>query len=98
MNGMEPIGELLPDKGTPGRRRQTPPDEVPLSEQEELTLELVQLGIALRKAEHLVKTYPRARILQQIAWLPARSPKHKASLLITAIENNYGKPAYANEG
>jgi hypothetical protein len=83
-----------------GRRPQThgapTPDEVTLSEKDQLVLELVELGVALRKSESLVRRFPHQEIRRQIDWLPFRSARRPASMIITAIENDYGKPAYAN--
>lgn len=79
--------------------RQAPeptPDEVALSETDQLVLELVQIGVALRKAESLVRRFPEREIRQQISWLPFRSARRPASMIIAAIENGYDMPAYAN--
>lgn len=72
------------------------PDEVALGEKDQLVLELVELGVALRKAESLVRRYPNQEIHKQLDWLPFRSARRPASMIIAAIENNYDKPAYAN--
>jgi len=85
MNGRKPQGALDPT-----------PDEVALSERDQLVLELVELGVALRKAESLVRRYPNQEIRKQLDWLPFRSARRPASMIIAAIENDYDKPAYAN--
>lgn len=72
-----------------------PPDEVPLSDQDQLILELVEVGVALRKAENLVRSYPALRIRRQLDWLPYRSARRPAPMIIAAIENDYDEPAYA---
>ena len=72
------------------------PDEVALSERDQLVLELVQIGVALRKAESIVRRFPEEEIRKQISWLPFRSARRPASMIIAAIENDYDKPAYAN--
>jgi hypothetical protein len=72
------------------------PDEIALSEKDQLILELVEVGVALRKAESLVRRFPVQEIRQQLHWLPFRSARRPASMIIAAIENNYDKPAYAN--
>ncbi len=95
MTTLEPIGDIV-EEPRRGRRRQVSPDDVPLTEREELILELVHVGIGLRKAENLVNRFPPEKIWQQIRWLPLRSPRRPASLLITAIEHGYEPPAYAN--
>ena len=97
MSGLDPIGELLPEESGAGARKHTPPDEVPLSDAEELVLELVQVGVGLRKAQNLVSHYPAELIRRQLRWLPHRSPRRPASLLISSIENDFDKPAYADE-
>ncbi len=98
LNGFEPIGELLPGR-EPGKRRRRPtPDDAQLSESEALTLELVEVGIALRKARNLVDSYPSERIRRQLDWLKYRAAKRPASLLIAAIEHDYDAPAYAPNG
>lgn len=85
MNGRKPQGSLEPT-----------PDEVALSERDQLVLDLVELGVALRKAESLVRRYPNQDIRKQLDWLPFRSARRPASMIIAAIENDYDKPAYAN--
>lgn len=72
------------------------PDEVELSERDQLVLDLVELGVALRKAESLVRRYPKQEIRKQLDWLPFRSARRPASMIIAAIENDYDEPAYAN--
>jgi hypothetical protein len=95
------MSELLPIEGldelanSPGSLGSSP-DEAVLSEAEELTLELVQLGVGLRKAESLVRKYSPKRLRKQLRWLPHRSPRRPASMIIAAIENDYDKPAYAD--
>jgi|CXWL01.1.fsa_nt_gi hypothetical protein len=96
MSGFEPIGELLPEVNRKGRRRPGPDDAV-LTEKEELVLELAHLGVGLRKARSLVDEYPAERIERQLNWLPLRAARRPASLLISAIENNYDPPVYASE-
>ncbi|MCO5297198.1 MAG: hypothetical protein M9921_10110 [Fimbriimonadaceae bacterium] len=95
MNELRPISEMLP---RPRRRRSTKglsPDDASLSERDELVLELVQVGIGVRKAESLVSSYPHDQIRQQLRWLPFRAARRRASLLIASIENNYDEPPYA---
>lgn len=93
MNRLMPIGEMLPEH--PSRRRRLSPDDAVLTDAEELTLDLVRIGIGLRKAQSLVERYPHDRIAQQLEWLPLRAARRPASLLIAAIENNYDPPVYA---
>lgn len=93
---LEPIGELLPEMDRKVRRRPSPDDAV-LTEQEELVLELVHVGVGLRKARSLVEEYPSERIQRQLKWLPLRAARRPASLLISAIENDYDPPVYAND-
>ncbi len=96
MSGFEPIGELLPEVSR-GRRRRPSPDDAVLTPKEELVLELAHLGVGLRKARSLVDEYPAERIERQLKWLPLRAARRPASLLISAIENDYDPPVYANE-
>lgn len=96
MSGFEPIGEILPDIQRSRKRRPSPDDAV-LTEQEELVLELVHVGVGLRKARSLVDEYSTERIQRQLKWLPLRAARRPASLLISAIENDYDPPVYANE-
>lgn len=74
------------------------PDEVPLSERDQLILELVQIGVSLRKAENLVDRYPALAIRRQLDWLPHRAARRPPSMIIAAIENDYDEPAYLNAG
>lgn len=85
MNGRKPQGSPEPT-----------PDEVALSERDQLVLDLVELGVALRKSESLVRRYPANEVRKQLDWLPFRSARRPASMIIAAIENDYDKPAYAN--
>lgn len=93
MTELEPIGELLPGFSKRHHRRLTP-DEVPLTDREELILELVHVGVGLRKAQSLIDRFPAERIQRQLRWLAQRSPRKPASLLIAAIEEDYDPPAY----
>ena len=96
MTGLEPIGEILPN----ARKRREPagdPYGEPLSERDELVLELVQKGVGLRKAESLVSAFPHTSIRQQLEWLPLRAARRPASLLIAAIEHGYDDPVYAEK-
>ncbi|MBV6459402.1 MAG: hypothetical protein HONBIEJF_02550 [Fimbriimonadaceae bacterium] len=86
MNGRRPQGSHEPT-----------PDEVALSERDQLVLDLVELGVALRKAESIVRRFPAREVRKQLGWLPFRSARRPASMIIAAIENDYDKPAYANE-
>lgn len=94
MSKLEPIGELLPEAPRP-RKRAASPDDAVLTESEELVLDLVRVGIGLRKAQSLVERYPAGRIAQQLEWLSRRAARRPASLLIAAIEQNYDPPVYA---
>lgn len=87
MRDLEPLGELLP--------KMPSPDEVPLSERDQLILALVEVGVSMRKAESLVAHFPALKIRRQLDWLPYRSPRRPASMIIAAIENDYDEPAYA---
>lgn len=89
MNGLKPIGSLFP--------KQPGPDEVPLSERDQLVLELVEVGVSLRKAENLASRFPALKIRRQLDWLPYRSARRPASMIIAAIENDYDEPAYAGK-
>ena len=91
MSGPQRVGSILPEH-LPSNGS---PDEAQLSESEELVLALVEVGVSLRKAEHLVDSYPHEKIRRQLKWLPRRPAKRPASLLIAAIENDYGPPAYS---
>lgn len=90
MSELRPIAELPDDNGPT-------PDDVVLTDREELVLELVEVGVALRKAESLVARFPKESIQRQLGWLSQRSPRRSAPLLIAAIEQNYGPPAYGDD-
>ena len=94
MTELEPIGELL--LGKHGRRQsKRTPDEAALSQRDQLILELVEVGVGVRKAENLVTRFPEELIRRQLQWLPLRAARRPASLLIVAIEHDYEAPAYA---
>lgn len=97
MAELRPIGEILPVPRRPMRFGRPTPDDAPLSERDQLVLELVQVGISLRKAESLVKKHPTDLIRRQLDWLPLRAARRPASLLIAAIERDFEAPAYADE-
>lgn len=88
MTDLRPLGDLLP--------KRIAPDEVPLSERDQLVLELVEIGVSIRKAENLVRRNSAVKIRQQLDWLPHRSARRPASMIIAAIENDYDEPAYAS--
>jgi hypothetical protein len=96
MSELKPINAILAEPNEPRRERQVSPDEIPLSERDELILELVEVGVGLRKAQYLVDRFAHDQIRRQLSWLPHRSPRRPASLLITSIEHNYDAPAYAD--
>lgn len=87
MTELKPIDDLEPN--------QLNPDDMPLSERDQLVLELVEVGVSIRKAENLVKRFPEMKIRSQLDWLPYRSARRPASMIIAAIENDYDEPAYA---
>jgi hypothetical protein len=97
MTDLKPIRELMPDEERRERKRGRSPDDAQLTDKEEIVLELVHVGVGLRKAESLVNHYSEERIRRQLKWLPLRGPRRPASLLISAIEHDYGPPAYADE-
>lgn len=97
MAELKPIGQIPFDSRRPRRSEEPTPDDAPLSERDQLVLELVQAGISLRKAESLVKKHPADLIRKQVDWLPLRAARRPASLLIAAIERDFEAPAYADE-
>jgi hypothetical protein len=97
MNGFQPLGELLPDPNNRRNGKRLTPDEVVLSDRDRLVLDLVEEGVGLRKARNLVDHYPEERIRKQLRWLPLRSARRPASLLIASIERDYDAPVYAEE-
>lgn len=96
MSEPKSIGELIPE-ALAKRGRRLAPDDAVLTDAEELVLELVHVGVGLRKAQSLVDRYPAKQIGQQLEWLSLRAPRRPASLLIAAIENNYEPPVYASK-
>lgn len=93
MNRLMPIGEMLPEQ--PSRKRRLSPDDAVLTDAEELVLDLVRVGVGLRKAQNLVDRFPADRITRQLEWLPLRAARRPASLLIASIEHDYDPPVYA---
>jgi len=87
MTDLKPIGDLSSNGLNP--------DDMPLSSHDQLILELVEVGVSMRKAESLVKRFPELKIRRQLDWLPYRSARRPASMIIAAIENDYDEPAYA---
>lgn len=57
-----------------------------------LAVELRQLGVSASQTERLLSTHPPDLVEQQLAWLPARKARRKASLIIAAIDRNYEEP------
>lgn len=97
MTEFEQIGEIMQSPDRRGRSRKPTPDDAPLTENEQLVLELVRVGINLRKAESLVGEFPEVLIRKQLRWLTLRAARRPASLLIAAIEHDYDAPAYAKD-
>lgn len=95
MSDLQPIGEFLPEADRRRRAKKPTPDDVALTETEQLVLDLVRTGINLRKAESLVSEFPEELIRKQLRWLPLRAARRPASLLIASIEHDYDAPAYA---
>lgn len=54
---------------------------------------LVEAGLSHRKALEIVNRFDHDRILRQIHWLPYRNAKVPASLLVSAIEQDYEPPS-----
>lgn len=98
MTELRPIRELMSDEERRRRRRAQSPDDAQLTDKEELVLELVHVGVGLRKAESLVNHFSAERIRRQLKWLPHRAARRPASMIIAAIENDYDEPAYLNAG
>lgn len=97
MSDLQPIGEFLPEADRRRRAKKATPDDVPLTDTEQLVLDLVRTGINLRKAESLVGEFPEELIRKQLRWLPLRAARRPASLLIASIEHDYDAPAYAKD-
>lgn len=95
MNELTPISEIIPKRRRHLQRVDAlETSERTLSAEEQLVLDMVKVGVSLRKAEQLVKQYPLEKIREQLDWLPSRHARKPASLLIVAIERNYDAPAY----
>ena len=75
MTELKPITELVSEPNKSRRSNLPTPDEIGLSVREELVLALCEVGISLRKAEHLVDRFPESRIRRQLAWLPKRGAR-----------------------
>ncbi len=59
----------------------------------ELLERLVEAGLSHRKAVEVVNRFDADRILRQLHWMPYRNAKVPASLLISAIEQDYEPPS-----
>lgn len=59
----------------------------------ELLSSLVEAGLSHRKAIEIVRRFDAERITRQIHWLPYRNAKVPASLLVSAIEQDYEPPS-----
>jgi hypothetical protein len=59
----------------------------------EILSALVDAGLSHRKAAEIVNRFDPDRISKQLHWLPYRNPKVPASLLISAIEQDYEPPS-----
>ena len=58
--------------------------------------QLQQFGVSRHLLPELV-CYDLDMVEQQIAWLPARNARKKASMIVAAIRNNYEQPANFEE-
>ncbi len=54
--------------------------------------QLLDVGLDTKQTDDLLVLYDRARIEQQLLWLPHRKARNKAGLLIAALERNYDEP------
>lgn len=59
----------------------------------ELLGKLVEAGLSSRKALEIVNRFDQDRILRQVHWLPYRNARVPASLLVSAIEQDYEPPS-----
>ena len=58
-----------------------------------LAVELQRLGVSSHLVQELLSGYDLDIIEQQLIWFPARHARKKASLIVSAIRQNYEKPA-----
>ncbi|MHB8636961.1 MAG: hypothetical protein ACYC96_10890 [Fimbriimonadaceae bacterium] len=62
-----------------------------------LAVALQRLGVSERETFKLLSEFELDQIERQLNWLPLRNPKKQASLIVTAIREDYEAPAGAIE-
>ena len=82
---LAPSGEIPP-------QLHPKPNETHQQRMVRLAAHLMYLGVSGRHVSRLL-SHPLDFIEQQIAWLPYRNARKKASMIVAAIENNYEAPA-----
>lgn len=58
-----------------------------------LAVALQRLGVSGQQVEELLSGYSLDLVEQQLIWFPTRKARKKASLIVSAIRQNYEKPA-----
>lgn len=58
-----------------------------------IAMALRVLGVSDIQTRLLLSQYDINRIEQQLMWLPFRNSRKKASMIVSAIQQNYDKPA-----
>lgn len=69
-----------------------PPDETRQDRMVRLAARLMQFGVSERQILRLL-TFDLDRIERQLNWLPYRQARKRASLIVSAIEEDYEAPA-----
>ncbi len=58
-----------------------------------LAIELRQLGVSDSQTRRILATHDLEVVERQLRWLPYRSARKKASMILAAIDNDYDAPA-----
>ena len=61
-----------------------------------LAVQLQRIGVSSRLMSELLM-YDLDKVEQQLIWLPARAARKPASMIVSAIRNDYEKPANYEE-
>jgi hypothetical protein len=67
--------------------------ESPRERMMRLAMALLQVGVSASQARQLLANHDLDVVEQQLLWLPARKARKRSSLIVSAIRENYEKPA-----
>lgn len=85
----ETLYEAGPDEGL---ERKAMEEKARQDRLTEISTHLMFVGVPVPEVKRLLSNYEPERIERQLRWLPYRRPRKPSSLIVAAIEGDYGPP------